>query len=91
MDIRKTFTTHDLYLSAALMLIGFKLIDLKRDERGRGLFIFEDRPDRSQIVRGYFSGQLSGSFKAFANAWADLKSLVSEMEMEKRDGQRNKQ
>ncbi len=48
-------------------------------------------PTDPEIVRGYFSGQLSGSFKAFANAWADLKSLVNEMEMEKRDGQRNKQ
>jgi hypothetical protein len=39
-------------------------------------------------VRGYFSGELTGSLKAFSNAWADLKSLVNEIEMERRNGKR---
>ncbi len=80
-----TFRTHDLYLASALKISGFKLIDLKKDERGRGLFVFEDRPDRSRWVREYFSGGLTGSLKAFSNAWADLKSLVNEIEMEKQN------
>ena len=79
----KPFETHDLYLSSALKINGFRLIDLKRDDRGRGIFVFEDRTDRPQLVKGYFSGELTGSLKAFSNAWADLKSLVNEMEMEK--------
>lgn len=83
----KTFQTHDLYLASALKINGFKLIDLKRDEKGRGIFLFEERNERPQIVRGYFSGDLTGSLKAFANAWADLKSLVNEMDMERRSGQ----
>lgn len=83
----KTFETHDLYLAAALKLHGFKIIDIKKNGNGRGIFIFEDRPDRSGFVRGYFSGELTGSLKGFSNAWADLKSLVSEIEMEKRNGQ----
>jgi hypothetical protein len=74
----KPFETHDLYLASALKITGFKLIDLKKDERGRGLFIFEDRLDRCRIVRDYFSGELTGSLKAFSNAWSDLKGLVSE-------------
>ena len=44
------------------------------------LFVFQDRPDRSDFVRGYFLGELSGSLKDFSNAWADLKSLVNELE-----------
>ena len=80
----KPFETHDLYLSSALKINGFRLIDLKRDEKGRGLFVFEDRSDRSDLVKNYFSGELTGSLKAFSNAWSDLKSLVNEIEMEKR-------
>jgi hypothetical protein len=83
----KTFQTHDLYLSSALKISGFRLIDLKKDQTGKGIFIFEDRIDRPQIVRGYFSGELTGSLKAFSNAWADLKSLINEIEMDKRNGQ----
>jgi hypothetical protein len=82
----KTFETHDLYLAAALKIHGFKIIDLKRNGTGRGIFIFEDQPDRSNYVRNYFSGELLGSLKAFSNAWADLKSLINEMEIGKRDG-----
>ena len=82
----RNFETHDLYLAAALKIHGFKIIDIKKNGNGRGIFVFEDRPDRPNFVRGYFSGDLTGSLKAFSNAWADLKSLVSEMEMEKRNG-----
>ena len=79
----KTFETHDLYLAAALKIHGYKIINLRRNGNGRGIFIFEDRPDRSQFVKGYFSGELTGSLKGFSNAWSDLKGLISEMEMEK--------
>jgi len=81
-ELMKTFETHDLYLAAALKIHGFKLIDLKRDEKGRGIFIFEDQPVRPNYVRNYFSGELLGSLKAFSNAWSDLKSLINEMEMD---------
>jgi hypothetical protein len=84
----KTFQTNDLYLASALKINGFRLVDLKRNERDRGVFLFEDRDDRPQLVRGYFSGELTGSLKAFSNAWADLKSLVNEIEMERRNGKR---
>ena len=82
----KTFQTHDLYLASALKINGFKLIDLKRDEKGRGIFLF-GKERKTSNLRGYFSGDLTGSLKAFANAWADLKSLVNEMDMERRSGQ----
>jgi hypothetical protein len=78
----KPFETHDIYLSSALKIKGFRLFDLKRDENGRGLFIFEDRDDRPQLVKNFFSGELTGSLKAFSNAWADLKSLINEMEID---------
>lgn len=88
MDKTQQFETHDLYLSAALKIHNFKLLDLKTNGNGRGIFVFEDQPNRPQLVRAYFSGELTGSLKAFSNAWADLKSLVSEMEMEHRNASR---
>ena len=84
----KIFETHDLYLASALKIKGFKIIDLRRNGNGRGIFIFEDQPVRPQYVKDYFSGELAGSLKAFSNAWSDLKSRISEMEMEKSDGNR---
>lgn len=86
----KTFETHDLYLASALKIHGFKIIDIKKNGNGRGIFVFEDQPDRTSFVKGYFSGELTGSLKAFSNAWADLKSLVNEIEMEKRISESNK-
>ena len=85
----KTFETADLYLASALMIHGFKLMEIRRNGTGRGLFVFEDREDRPQIVIDYFNGDLSGSLKAFSNAWADLKSYVMQ-EMERRDGRARK-
>lgn len=82
----KIFETHDLYLAAALKIKCFKIIDLKRNSNGRGTFIFEDQPSRPQYVKDYFSGELTGSLKAFSNAWSDLKGLISEMEMERSNG-----
>jgi hypothetical protein len=76
----ETFETHDLYLAAALKTHGFKLLDLRKNG-ARGVFQFQDRSDRTQFVKNYFSGELQGSLKAFSNAWADLKSLINEMEM----------
>ncbi len=84
----KTFETHDLYLASALKTHGFKLIDIKKNGNGRGIFVFEDQPDRPRYVRNYFSGELTGSLKWFSNVWADLKSLVSEMEMERTNGKK---
>jgi len=82
----KTFETHDLYLASALKIHGFKLVDIKKNGNGRGSFVFEDQANHSKCVRDYFSGELTGSLKAFSNAWADLKSLITEMEIEKSDG-----
>ena len=75
----KTFETPDLYLSSALKTIGFKLIDIKKVGT-RGVFVFEDRPDREEVVKKYFSGELCGSFKTFCNTWSDLKGYVMEIQ-----------
>ena len=72
------FKTNDLYLSAALKVHGFKLLKIEKDVRGRGAFLFQDRPDRPDLVTKYFSGELTGSLKDFSNAWSDLKTLLNQ-------------
>lgn len=73
------FTTHDLYLASALKISGFKLLDIKKDQTGKGIFIFEDKPNRSNYLRDFFSGELKGSLKDYPNAWSDLKTLVNQL------------
>jgi hypothetical protein len=71
-------------MPAALKILGFKILDIKKNGGGtKGIFVFEDRPDRPQLVMGYFNGELTWSLKAYANAWSDLKGLVVEIEMER--------
>jgi len=66
------------------------VIDLERTDDGRGTFIFEDRPDKTQWVRNYYSGNLQGSLKLFSSVWADLKALGVEMEMENQNGSKKR-
>lgn len=80
MESKKIFETQDLYLAAALKTHGFRLLDLRKDMKTRrGVFVFEDGPDRVECVKKYFKGELTGSLKAFANAWSDLKAMVAEV------------
>ena len=80
MNGNATFETHDLYLSAALTLHGFQLIDLRRNgNSNRGIFVFKDRADRPQYVQKFFSGQLQGSLKGFSNTWADLRNMLENL------------
>lgn len=77
------FKTTDIHLSAALKTIGFKLIDIEKDDRGRGVFVFEDREDRETIVKDYFAGNLQGSLKSFTSNWLDLKNFIIQLGIEK--------
>jgi hypothetical protein len=76
----KTFETSDLYLASALKTNGFRLVDTRKCINGRGIFVFEDRPNRPTFVKNYFNGELQGSLKNFANAWSDLKTSLNELD-----------
>lgn len=82
----KTFSTYDLYLAAALKVHAFRLVDIKQDS-ARAMFIFEDRDDRIEKVRHFFSGELQGSLKAYVDAWSSFRAMISEVGivMEKRN------
>jgi hypothetical protein len=75
-ETNSTYTTGDLYLAAVLRINGFKLIKCKKDERGKGIFIFEDKDDRSALIQKYFAGELNGNLKSYVSAWKDLKGIL---------------
>ena len=87
--IDPTFECTDLYLSAALLTIGFKLLDARGNGMGQGVSIFRDRPDRTTIAKQFYSGELGGSFKKYSSNWLDLKSthsgnLIRRIDIERR-------
>jgi len=71
----KIFESSDIYLTAALLCTGARLIGLRK-MGDRGIFILEDFPEREERVRQYFTGELEGSFKQIANYWSDLKGMI---------------
>lgn len=82
MKVPSIFKTSDLYLAAALKVSGFRLLNIQKNNTGKGTFFFEDRDDRTKFVKDYFGGEIQGSLKAFASAWGDLKSLLNQIDID---------
>ena len=51
------YVTSDMYLSAFLLSQGFVLEDIDRSDGKRLRFVFQDRPDRPQLVHNFLSGK----------------------------------
>ena len=51
------YVTSDMYLSAFLLSQGFVLEDIDRSDGKRLGFVFQDRPDRPQLVHNFLSGK----------------------------------
>ena len=45
-----TFSTTDLSLAAYLKVKGFRLLKVDRNDNGKGLFVFEDRSNREELI-----------------------------------------
>lgn len=69
-----SYETTDLYLGAFLKARGVRLLDIKRDGR-RATFVFEDRPDRSAMVMGFYNDEVV-RISDFKNALQDLKAAT---------------
>lgn len=55
------YYTSDLGLCAALVCVGFELIDLNRDNPRKVGFVFEKKVGLDEVVKDYFSGKLKVS------------------------------
>lgn len=71
------YQTSDLYLAAWLLLNGLALekVDHSSDRR-RSTFIFEDRPDRLQLVHEFLHGSAVGNVVDFTYSLRKVKRLL---------------
>ena len=74
--MEKTYRTSDLYLAAALRTEELQLVDIEVDERGQGVFVFDDAPKRHKLVTDFFSGRLIQNTRKYVDNWLSLKKLV---------------
>lgn len=66
----------DLGLAAALILIGYELIDIDRTIPRKSVFIFEDKPESKEDKNDYFNGKLEGSLVNYFDALKNLKTRL---------------
>ena len=79
----KVFATTDIHLAAAIKLRSIPLITIRKDLKSRkGTFVFEDWSGRETFIQSFFDGSLEGSLKRYISIWADLKSLVNQVDGE---------
>lgn len=65
MGIDELYKTSDLYIAAWLLSQGLRLQDIDRHNRQRCDFIFEDRPDRPELVNQFMCGSAIGNVADF--------------------------
>ena len=70
----KTYSTSDLYLAAYLKSRGMKIIDRETEGR-RTTFIFEDVPNREELVRDFYN-EGPVNITDFVHAIQDIKAIV---------------
>lgn len=76
MNQNDVFSTTDLYLAAFLESKGLELLDVQRQPGTRRcLFLFRDRPDRTEVVASYWADEPVGA-RSFVAACKELKQRV---------------
>jgi hypothetical protein len=70
------FETSDFYLSAFLLTQNFRLLNIKKIDPRRFLFIFEDKKDRQNLIEDFLFGRTKIEPKSFIGAIKELKQLL---------------
>ena len=70
------YPTSDLYVAAWLLLNGLALDRVSRSDERRATFIFEDRADRTQLVREFLHGSAVGNVCDFTYSLRKVKRLL---------------
>lgn len=70
------YQTSDLYLAAWLLSRGFVLEDVSHANPKRLLFVFQDRPDRPQLVHDFQCGTATGNLADFVYQLRRAKRLL---------------
>lgn len=75
-DNSNNFVTSDFYAAAFLTAKGYRIFGINKADSRRFRFIFEDEPNRPQLVSAYFAGLVDVNAKEFVSAIKELKSLM---------------
>lgn len=70
------YRTSDLYVAAWLLLNGLALEKVDHSDQRRCTFIFEDRPDRPQLVHEFLHGSAVGNVVDFTYSLRKVKRLL---------------
>ena len=71
------YETENLYLAAALLTAGKKLIKPYRNGSGKVIFLFDNSAsDIQELTEKYFSSELILPVNLFVNNWRDLRRLI---------------
>ena len=76
-----TYKTSDIYVVAWLLSKGLQLERLDRRNPRRVDFIFQDRPDRSELVRQFTCGSATGNVVDFSFYLGRAKRLLYSREV----------
>ena len=72
----ESYQTSDLYVAAWLLSNGFQIRDVNRRDKRRCDFIFQDRPDRPELVRAFLQGSVTGNVADFVYYLRKVKRLL---------------
>ena len=69
------FETRDFYLACFLRCLGFSLTDIRREGR-RCIFLFQDKPERRDIMMAFYNNEGTVQPLAFVGTIKDMKALI---------------
>jgi hypothetical protein len=76
MEANKSYKTSDTYITAWLLSKGLQLQGIDRHNSQRCQFIFQDRPDRPDLVRQFMCGSATGNVVDFVFYMRRAKRLL---------------
>ena len=74
--MKNQFETYDLWLATLLKVKGFRLFNVRTNGDNRSLFVFEDQPERQQLLMDYVNRKTQVEPMAFVNEMKGLKALT---------------
>ena len=72
----KQFTLSDFYLASFLRAKDFRLLNIRKLDPHRVLFVFEDKENRRSMVEDFLFGRTTVEPKSFITAIKELKQLL---------------
>ena len=74
----KTYKVVDLRIATFLKLKGFRLLRIDKEGNGRGAFIFEDEPERNNLILSFVNKKELCEPVGFLDELKNLKAMVRE-------------